>query len=151
MRTIYFVPFAHTSSPLWNDHTAVRPLPIPVHITNRHHYPNWTPRSLPAKANVLSGGVNAANLHPLIFCGKMLLEKAAQQIPDSPPVKSTPLNAWSLSNNTFTLNDNFTSHQLDFLFVTETWLTAGDLTSLGDFCPTAASEIPQRLLVAEVG
>lgn len=56
-----------TSSPLWNDHNTVPYLYIPVRITRRHPY--W-PHSLPAKASVLKGGVNVANLSPLkTFCG----------------------------------------------------------------------------------
>lgn len=86
----------------------------------------------------MSGGVNAANLRLLKFSGNMSSERAAQQIPDSPPVKFALINAQSLSNKTFILNDNFTSRQLDFLFVTETWLNV-DLTSLGDLCPSHCS------------
>lgn len=45
------------------------------------------------------------------------------------------INARSLSNKTFILNDFFTAHRLDFLLVTETWLNVGDFVPLVEVCP----------------
>ncbi len=56
-----------------------------------------------------------------------------------PPVKMALVNARSLSNKTFILNDFFTSHAMDFLFVTETWLKNGDISSLGKLSPSDCS------------
>lgn len=45
------------------------------------------------------------------------------------------INARSLVNKTFLLNDFITSAGLDVLFVTETWLQPGDLTPLSELLP----------------
>jgi len=45
------------------------------------------------------------------------------------------VNVRSISNKSFILNDLFTSHFLDFLFVTETWLKQGDLMPLAEIAP----------------
>lgn len=57
----------------------------------------------------------------------------------STTVKMTLVNARSLSNKSFILNDFFTSHSLDFLFVTETWLKNGELSALGELSPSDCS------------
>ncbi len=46
------------------------------------------------------------------------------------------INARSLANKTFILNDLFASHKLDFVFITETWLKAGDMSSLSELSST---------------
>lgn len=46
------------------------------------------------------------------------------------------VNARSLVNKTFILHDFFSSNALDFLFVTETWLTVGDLSPFSDLDPS---------------
>ncbi len=45
------------------------------------------------------------------------------------------VNARSVSNKAFILNDLFTSHKLDFLFTTETWIGAGVSSIFGELCP----------------
>lgn len=42
------------------------------------------------------------------------------------------IDARSLANKTFLLNDFFTSHELDFMFLTETWLKAGEVISFSE-------------------
>ncbi len=49
--------------------------------------------------------------------------------------KMALVNARSISNKSFILNDFFTSHSLDFLFITETWLKHGDLMPLVEIAP----------------
>ncbi|KAG5279226.1 hypothetical protein AALO_G00075460, partial [Alosa alosa] len=58
---------------------------------------------------------------------------------DSSLVKFAVLNARSVSNKAFILNDRFTSHHLDFLFITESWLSGDDIIALGDLCPAHCS------------
>lgn len=50
-------------------------------------------------------------------------------------VKMALVNARSAVNKTFILNDFFTSRSLDFLFVTETWFTAGDVSPFSELLP----------------
>ncbi len=38
------------------------------------------------------------------------------------------INAWSLVNKTFLLNNFFTTHALDFMFISEIWRMVGDLS-----------------------
>ncbi len=52
------------------------------------------------------------------------------------PVAMALINARSLANKTFILNDLFASHKLDFVFITETWLKAGDMSSLSELSST---------------
>ncbi len=52
------------------------------------------------------------------------------------PLKMALINARSITNKTFLLIDFFSSNNLDFLFVTETWLTPEDRASLSELCPT---------------
>ena len=58
---------------------------------------------------------------------------------DSSLVRFAVLNARSISNKAFILNDRFTSHHLDFLFITESWLSGDDIIALGDLCPPQCS------------
>ena len=51
------------------------------------------------------------------------------------PANFALFNARSLSNKTFILNDLITSHKLDFLILTETWLKTGDCSHLIELCP----------------
>ncbi len=52
------------------------------------------------------------------------------------PVTMALIIARSLANKTFILNDPFASHKLDFLFITEIWLKAGDMSSLSELSST---------------
>lgn len=51
------------------------------------------------------------------------------------PAKFALFNARSLSNRSFILNDLITSHNLDFLILTEKWLKTGDCCHLIELCP----------------
>ncbi|KAF7649941.1 hypothetical protein LDENG_00133700, partial [Lucifuga dentata] len=53
----------------------------------------------------------------------------------SGPVNFALINVRSLANKTFILNDFISSHNIDFLFLTETWLRVGDLSSFIELCP----------------
>lgn len=75
-------------------------------------------------------GVNTANLHLLskapASCSTLTLR--------SP--KMALINVHSLVNKTFILNDFISSHSLDFLFITETWVKVGDLSPYSELVPT---------------
>lgn len=49
--------------------------------------------------------------------------------------KSALLNARSLVNKTFVLKEFITDHDLDFLFITETWMKVGDLSPFSELVP----------------
>ncbi len=49
------------------------------------------------------------------------------------------INARSLSNKSFILNDFFLSYDLDFLFITETWLNIGDMAPFSELSPPDCS------------
>ncbi len=57
------------------------------------------------------------------------------QVDNTISVKMALINARSVVNKTFILNDYCSSNNLDFLFVTETWLDALDLSPLSELCP----------------
>ncbi len=97
-------------------------------------------RRLHAKTHYEDGNVNFTNLRRLEYVSSGVLSgiTTSSTIPQ-PPVKMALVNARSLSNKTFILNDFFTSHALDFLFVTETWLKNGDISSLGELSPSDCS------------
>ncbi len=59
--------------------------------------------------------------------------------PDSISVTMALINARSLANKSFILNDLFLFHELDFLFVTETWLNVGETTPLSELSPPGCS------------
>ncbi len=46
------------------------------------------------------------------------------------------INARSVSNKTVIINDYFYSRTLDFLFITDTWLTSGDLSPFSELVPS---------------
>lgn len=49
------------------------------------------------------------------------------------------MNARSLANKTFILRDFFSSRQLDFLFVTDTWISAGECSALVELLTVGCS------------
>lgn len=69
----------------------------------------------PARLCVRNRGVNLRNIKSL----KYVRQSQTQTVVSH--VKMALVNARSVSNKTFILNDFFTSHELDFLFLTETW------------------------------
>lgn len=71
-------------------------------------------------------GVTPGNLRSL---------SRASLSPEVPPPKMALINARSLVNKTFLLNDFFTTHKLDFMFITESWTKVGDLTPFSDLVP----------------
>lgn len=50
-------------------------------------------------------------------------------------VKMALINTRSLINKTFIINDFFVSHELDFIFMMETWLNIGELDPLIETSP----------------
>ena len=49
------------------------------------------------------------------------------------------LNARSISNKTFILNELFTSENMDFMFLTETWQRENEFVHLNELCPVGCS------------
>lgn len=45
------------------------------------------------------------------------------------------INAHSIVNKTFILNDFYITHCLDFLFITETWLNDNDMSPVAELLP----------------
>lgn len=79
------------------------------------------------------GGANPRNLRPL----KQVPWMAVTGLTD--PTRFALVNARTLANKTFILKDFFTSHNLDFLCVTETWLSDGELSSFSELLPPNCS------------
>ncbi len=72
-------------------------------------------------------GVNTLNLRSL--------NRTSQFQEDSLVYKVALINAGSLINKTFLLNYFFTSHALDILCITETWIKPGDLSPFTELVP----------------
>lgn len=73
------------------------------------------------------GGVNLCNLQPL---------SCTAYVADVPSSTTCALvNRRSVVNKTFILQDFFTSHDLDILFVTETWINVGESTAFTELLP----------------
>ncbi|KAI2647331.1 Transposable element Tc1 transposase [Labeo rohita] len=52
-----------------------------------------------------------------------------------PPPNMVLINARSVANKTFLLNDFFSSQNLDFMFITESWIKDGDLVPFSELVP----------------
>lgn len=73
-------------------------------------------------------GVNTANLRHF--------RKASALRSTLCSPKMALINAHSLINKIFILNDFISSYSLDFLFITETWVKVGDLSPYSELVPT---------------
>lgn len=54
-------------------------------------------------------------------------------------LKMALINTRSVVNKTFVINDFISSRDLDFVFLTESWLTIGDLSPFSELLPTNCS------------
>ncbi|XP_013881019.1 uncharacterized protein LOC106530015 [Austrofundulus limnaeus] len=72
-------------------------------------------------------GVELTNLRPL--------SRASIAAKDETTISSALINTRSLANKNFILNNFFISRELDFMFLTETWLRAGDFTPFSELLP----------------
>ncbi len=54
---------------------------------------------------------------------------------DPPRLRMALLNARSVVNKTVIINDFFSSRELDLLFITESWITTGDLSPFSELLP----------------
>ena len=105
------------STPAWTEIRAVPSLVIPRH-------------SLAPALLIRWPGVNHRNLRPL--CRAPWTANAT----DLPvPARISLVNARSLANKTFVLEDFLTSRGLDFLCVTETWLSVGESSAFTELLP----------------
>ncbi len=64
------------------------------------------------------------------------LSRASEQTIDSQEIRMSLINARSVSNKTVIINYFLNSRTLDFLFITETWLTPGDLSPFSELVPS---------------
>ncbi|KAK7918616.1 hypothetical protein WMY93_009900 [Mugilogobius chulae] len=55
------------------------------------------------------------------------------------PLRLALLNTRSMSNKTFLLNDFFVSRDLDYMFLTETWLHVGECSAFSELLPNGCS------------
>ncbi|KAI2642401.1 hypothetical protein H4Q32_029497 [Labeo rohita] len=76
-----------------------------------------------------------ANLNLLRSLSEASQHDFLLQEPNQLEIKMALINARSILNKTFLLNDFFVTNNLDFLFITETWLTADDLSTLSELSP----------------
>ncbi len=76
-------------------------------------------------------GVNSNNLHSLEYVPPTYRNETSVDL----SVKLALTNIRSITNKTFLINDLISSHGLDFLFMTETWLNEGDRDSLAEASP----------------
>ncbi len=81
----------------------------------------------PSRCRVRNGGVDLRNLQPL-RCG-------STQAREGITFNLALLNARSLANKTFILNNFFTSRELDFVFLTETWIQVGKSIQFSELLP----------------
>ncbi|XP_063334985.1 uncharacterized protein LOC134631021 isoform X1 [Pelmatolapia mariae] len=83
-------------------------------------------------------GVNLQNLR--------YVARASKSGDYSTPAKFGLVNARSVSNKTFILKEYFLSHYLDFLCLTETWITAGDSSAFAELLPSDCCyfNVPRR-------
>ncbi|KAK7933278.1 hypothetical protein WMY93_004174 [Mugilogobius chulae] len=75
-----------------------------------------------------SGGANLGNLQPLSRAAPVMLEDASS-------LRCGLINARSVANKTFILRDHFSAHSLDLMFVTETWIKAGESSAFLNLFP----------------
>lgn len=73
------------------------------------------------------GGVNSTNLRSLCLTSQLTHEQFS--------AKMALINSRSVVNKTFILNDFITTHHLDCLFITETWLRVDDLSPFTEMVP----------------
>lgn len=108
-----------------------RTLFCPVSASNRWLLPVVPPFSLvPSRdlsPRIRRCGVNTFNLRPL--------NRSTQPEKGASLLKVALINAQSVVNKTFLLNDFFTSHALDILFITETWIKPGELSPFTELVP----------------
>ncbi len=80
---------------------------------------------------VRRSGVNVQNIRSL--------NRASTPVISPPPTRMALINARSLVNKTFLLNYFFTTHALDFMFITETWIMVGDLSPFSGLVPAGCT------------
>ena len=77
-------------------------------------------------------------------------------LPIAPPIESVSfkmalINVRSVCNKPFVIRDFFKSHQLDFMFLTETWLKDKDNVTVNKLCPAACRVINSPRLSSRGG
>ena len=90
------------------------------------------------------GGVNHGNLKPLSRAAR------AANTAASTATRCALLNARSVKKKSFILNDLFSSHALDILFVTETWMKPGESAALTELLPPDCTVINSPRMTGHV-
>lgn len=75
-------------------------------------------------------GVNLHNLRPVPAVSQWCHDGSSKEY--NPTIRLALINVCSLKNKTFILNEFIRARNLDFLFITETWLNAGNMDALGE-------------------
>ena len=90
-----------------------------------------------AMTTALPPGHHRARRGGVVFTNLCPLRRAAASATVTPQVtlKIALINARSLANKTFLLNDFFTSRELDFMCLTETWIHAGESIAFSEILP----------------
>lgn len=115
--------FSAPWQPLWLRW--IQPVVPDQPVVGLLHLPVETP--LPRWSRVRSGGVDFRHLRPLAHTSKPDREEMTLRL--------SLFNARSLANKTSVLNDFFTSCELDFMLLMETWLHVGESTPFSELLP----------------
>lgn len=102
----------------------IQPVVPPCPAAGYLHLPTEAP---PPRRRVCDGGVDFRNLR--------LLRRTSTQASEETTISLPLLNARSLASKTFILNDFFTSCDLDFMFLTETWIQIGESVQFSELLP----------------
>ncbi len=98
-------------------------------------------RSTSPRPRVCRREVNPRNLRSLDYSPSsehqynLTTYQFTHQEMDCTKVRMALLNIRFISNKTFAINEPILSHELDLLFMTETWLNAGELGPHSEVCP----------------
>lgn len=116
------------------------------HVHIALHQPQMPVSPAQPRLRVRSGGVNLRNIRALQY-------SRCPQAAGYSNAKVALVNSRSVSNKTFILNDFFSRHNLDFLFLTETWISAGvgQSSVFDELCPTNCSFISTPRCVGRGG
>ena len=79
------------------------------------------------------------------------LNRAARGTPPVVTIRCALLNARSVKEKTFILNDLFSLHELDILFLTETWIRPGESAAFTELLPPDCTVINSPRLTGRAG
>lgn len=101
---------------------------------------NWITAMFPTAAMPLPGSCSPRFYHGGVCTNHLRTIPWAKQPKVStehlPWLIMALINARSVVNKTYIIKDFFSSRDVDFLFITETWLSAGDLSPFSELLPS---------------